>query len=800
ANGFCRIHFSIDELIVDGLSIDMLLRQWGELYANPSLELPEQALSFRDYVLAMKAFEDTLRYRQDLAYWGERLTSMPGGPQFPQASGHEASEGARRRVRMNYHLSAPVWEALKERADTLQVSPASLVLSIFAEVLRVWTNSADFTLVMTYFNRPPLHPHIRELIGPAISSLLFTVEQRPSDDFEIIVKEHYKRLLRDLDHASVSGIRALRQLRGQKSSSAMAPLSVVFTSMLGSEADGEPLEHLGDIVYAVNYTPQVHLDHQLRERAGGVDCSWDVAESYFEPGYIEALFKAYCGMLEGLAGDEVVWMVSSFARPSPAEVASKNSATALLSKFMGEAQHENQDAVFALTDQQQAYAFGRDTRLPGGGSSCQVYQELIAHNLDVPRLEQALAALIERHPMLRTVVNAQGSQALLASAPRYTIEVTDLRQQTSELQQAALKATRQTLLARTVPLGEWPYFTLKVSLLDDGQACIHLCVDMLIADSTSIGTLLHELITLYEKPDATPPAPIVTFRTYQRAVEQFKTTANYAERVSYWNRKFAKLPAGPALPQLPVSGPDNAAEHKRVSGVLNQWTALRDYAQARGLEPGMILFTAYLEVLYAWNGQQPLAVVAPAFDRLPVHAEIGQVIGDFTALSWVTRQPDVMSFEQRLQQVCQQYTDDMAQRPVSGLQALRRVVLKNRQKPLSYPVVFTSQITQQNLPGKTFELGASISKTPQVYLDNISSETGPHLHCHWDFADSIYAEPMITEMFEGYMRLLELLANDKQAWQRLDFGDLIKAQPLTYRGPEGREVASSASVVNGFAV
>ena len=108
------------------------------------------------------------------------------------------------------------------------------------------------------------------------------------------------------------------------------------------------------------------------------------------------------------------------------------------------------------------------------------------------------------------------------------------------------------------------------------------------------------------------------------------------------------------------------------------------------------------------------------------------------------------------------------------------VLTVHTERRLRFPVVFTNQIAPLSLPGSQFKLGEALSKTPQVFLDNLSSETGSHLFCSWDFAGGVYAQAMVREMFDGYLRLLELLGSDSAAWQRTDFSDVIRARPATY--------------------
>jgi polyketide synthase PksN len=776
--GRYRIHFSIDELIVDGLSVDTLMRQWDRLYADPGQNLEPLALTFRDYVLAMKAYEGSTRYQRDMTYWLSRLTHLPGGPSLPRATTMQEGEAALKRTRLTYRLPADGWRALQAKASTLGVSPTALTLGVFAEVLRAWSETPSFALVLTYFNRPPLHPQVRELVGPAISSLLFVVDESKGEDFDATVRAHHGQLWNALEHSSVSGIQVLRQLRRKGGRAVPATLPVVFTSMLGSDVVSEPLTHLGELGYVVNQTPQVYLDHQLRDSEAGLDCSWDVAEGYFASGVAQAMFDAYTQALAALAAGHVDWKPVGIARLETRVATDTNTApaTAKLSAYLAEAEQEDPFAPFTLTDQQQAYAFGRDASVSDGGA-CQFYQALWIEGLDVARLERAMDSLIARHPALRTVIEADGSQRVQPQVVRSPIAVTDLRRSTPEQRNAALAATRHDLLDHGMRLGGWPYVNVSVSLTEGNRACVHTCFDLMLVDSSGISQLLAELIQLYEQLPLNP-APVLSFRAYQRAVEHYRHDAGHAASLAYWNKKFETLPAGPALPrQSSATNPDT---HRRISGELNGWAALKQQASSRGVAPGLVLLSAYLEVLHAWNGGHPLSVVVPGWERLPVHADIEQVVGDFTTLSWARRDNESLTFAERVSQVSSEHADDLSQRPVSGLQVLRRLMMRDRSKRQGYPVVFTNQITRHTLPGTQFTLGEGQSRTPQVHLDNLSSEAGERLECHWDFADGIYAPAMIREMFDGYLRLLSLLSRDPEAWSRADFADLIRARPDVY--------------------
>nr|WP_242855759.1 condensation domain-containing protein [Ruminiclostridium josui] len=161
------IHFSIDELIIDASGIYLLLKEWQMLYENPSLELPSLEISFRDYIIATRKFEKSERYSRDLEYWMKRLENIPDGPKFITGPNkdREFSNNDYYRIRLNGILEKERWSHLKMRAEELKVSPTAVLLSIFSEFIRIWSGQEEFSLVLTLFNRLPLHPQIDQIIG-----------------------------------------------------------------------------------------------------------------------------------------------------------------------------------------------------------------------------------------------------------------------------------------------------------------------------------------------------------------------------------------------------------------------------------------------------------------------------------------------------------------------------------------------------------------------------------------------------------------------------------------------------------
>jgi amino acid adenylation domain-containing protein len=352
-----RVFFGIDVLIGDGWSFTVLGRDLSRFYLEPDAEPEPLEVFFRDYVLAEAALRETEAYRRSLAYWMERLPDLPPAPELPMTMASAALETPHFRRRTT-QLEAPIWKRLKERGTRAGVTPSSLLLAAFAEVLAAWSKSPRLTINLTLFNRPPVHPQINEIVGDFTSLTLLAVDAGQAGGFEARARAVQERLWQDLEHRAVSGVRVLRELsRLQGGRPAVMP--VIFTSALnlqpdaGAEPAAEEAPDTGlsaEAVWGVSQTPQVWLDHQVGETPeGALTYNWDVVEELFPAGMIDAMFAVYHDLLRRLADDEAAWSVERrrlIPTPQLARRVMLNSTGAPLS-------HERLHVLFAAQAAQQ---------------------------------------------------------------------------------------------------------------------------------------------------------------------------------------------------------------------------------------------------------------------------------------------------------------------------------------------------------------------------------------------------------------------------------------------------------------
>lgn len=308
-----RIHWSVDALISDFASWQVLFRELSELYADPERELPVLEVSFRDYVLAERRIEGTELHRRSQKYWLERLSTLPPAPELPMTK-EPSSVAYPRFVRRQGVLSAHHWERVKTRATQAGLTPSGLVLAAYAEIVGAWSRNLHFTLNVPRLNRLPLHPQVNDLVGEFASFTLLEVDNRARESFEVRARRVQEQLWTDLEHQYVSGVWVLRELMRAQGSFSRALMPVVLTSTLALPREhGTQLERSLRLAFGVSQTPQVWLDHQVEERDGELRFNWDAVEELFPAGMIDDMFGAYTALLQRLASDESAWTDAALA-------------------------------------------------------------------------------------------------------------------------------------------------------------------------------------------------------------------------------------------------------------------------------------------------------------------------------------------------------------------------------------------------------------------------------------------------------------------------------------------------------
>jgi amino acid adenylation domain-containing protein len=438
---------------------------------------------------------------------------------------------------------------------------------------------------------------------------------------------------------------------------------------------------------------------------------------------------------------------------------------------------ENLNAPFTLTDVQQAYWIGRTGSLELGGTACHMYTELEVADVDLARLERAIERLIERHPMLRSIVLPDGRQQILPDDLRCQVTVADLRGQPAQIVDTELDKIRERMSWQVLPADRWPLFEIRVSRLDTGCR-IHVDFDLLIGDALSIQILVREFLLLYDNPETLLPRLDLSFRDYVLAERALEESDLYRRSKEYWISRLGSIPPAPDLPMVKSPTLVSGAKFTRRSLRLesSEWVVLKRRAAGSGLTASGLLLAAFADVLTTWSGSPRYSINVTLFNRLPVHPQVNHLVGDFTSVTLLAVDSSVPeAFDVRARRLQAQLWSDMDHRHFSGVRVLRELARAQGRPPAAaMPVVFTSTLNIDKVGANTSAvlrrrdvMVHGISQTPQVWLDHQVYEDSDDLVVNWDTIDELFPEGLLDDMFTSYCDWLRRLATNDDVWHEV---------------------------------
>ncbi|MEU8653490.1 amino acid adenylation domain-containing protein [Streptomyces sp. NPDC048737] len=422
---------------------------------------------------------------------------------------------------------------------------------------------------------------------------------------------------------------------------------------------------------------------------------------------------------------------------------------------------------FPLTAVQQAYWIGRGTDRPLGGVGCHAYLEIDTADVVPDRLERAVLALVDRHPMLRASFADDGTQRIAEHVTWPGLTVHDFAELPAGAAEDALLGLRERLSHRVLDVAGGQVFDVRLSLCPGGRQRLHVNVDLLVADVHSIRLLLSDLAVLYTDP-ASVAEPRCTFPQYLADTAALRAAGRERAR-EYWQRRLPELPGGPALPLAVDPGEIGVPRFLRRSHTLTpgEWRDLRRRAAEHGLTPAVLLVTAFSEILARWSGRQRFLLNIPLFDRdQGLRADIERIVADFTSL--LLLEVDLSGdagFADRARAIQSRLHDDVGHAAYTGVDVLRDFVRTDTGTPRAAPVVFACNLDAPLVPddfaARFGELSWMISQTPQVWLDHqVYGTREGGLLLAWDAVEALFPEGVIATMFAAYTDLLRRLATD----------------------------------------
>ncbi len=308
------LHFRWDMWATDGRSFQILYEDLAALYLGQEETLPPLPVTFRDCMLAQKAFEETPAYATSLDFWRSRLAGLPPAPDFPRSSAAVADTLTVKRY--EDRLTVEETAVILDRCAAEGISPTGLLAALYAEVIAFWTGSRRFTLNMPRFNRNlRWHECVNHIMGEFATFTLVAVDMDAATDLLSRAKAMQRSLWDSLDHAEVSGVRLLRELARTRGGLDAEAMPVIFTAMparkSGDRGVEQVLEAFGQVRRTHGSTPQTILDCQYTVFNDALHVYWDARLASFPAGMTDAMFAGFTRLARQLAHDPAVWTAAA---------------------------------------------------------------------------------------------------------------------------------------------------------------------------------------------------------------------------------------------------------------------------------------------------------------------------------------------------------------------------------------------------------------------------------------------------------------------------------------------------------
>ncbi len=399
----------------------------------------------------------------------------------------------------------------------------------------------------------------------------------------------------------------------------------------------------------------------------------------------------------------------------------------------------------------------------------------LSGRLDVEALRAAVADLMSRHEVLRTVypeVDGVGYQVVLPAS-----EASDLLSVETVSEDEVFDAAAALVGVGFDVTAESP---VRVRLLEvsDTEHVLVVVVHHIAADGFSMGPLSRDVMLAYAarvQGDAPAWVPLevqyADYALWQRQVlgSESDPTSVLSRQLTYWSEALAGLPDVLGLPSdrpRPAVASYRGASHEFIlDGVLR--SAIDEFAREHGATPFMVIHGALSVVLARLSGTDDIAIGTPVAGR--GERALDDLIGMFVnTLVLRTRIDAGESFEDLLSRVKDVdlgafgHADVPFERLVEALDPVRST---------AWNPLFQVMLTLQNFAPSEFELpGLTLSAVEadlqlakfdlQVTMSERPDDGG--FAVSFTYATDLFDESTIVSVAERFTRVLSAVVEDPQ--------------------------------------
>ncbi|KDM91761.1 non-ribosomal peptide synthetase [Photobacterium galatheae] len=263
------------------------------------------------------------------------------------------------------------------------------------------------------------------------------------------------------------------------------------------------------------------------------------------------------------------------------------------------------------------------------------YRYYLTGELNLPALEKAFSALVERHEIIRTTYHFQDNQLWqrIEPAAGLKIQVDDLRGQTPEQQQAQEQVILDAESRQPFDLARDLMLRVRLVRFSDDEYLLMMVMHHIAMDGWSWRVLTRELETAYNAfaqnhPLALPPVAF-QYSDYVAWRQKVQFEQEIAPSLAYWQQQLAGAPELHRLsldfPRAPTMSYRCETHSLTLSPAQTQ--ALHKLARDHDVTLFTVLHAVLAVVLSRYSGEKDIVVGSPFSGRN--HVEFEAMVGFF---------------------------------------------------------------------------------------------------------------------------------------------------------------------------
>ncbi|QSQ19553.1 amino acid adenylation domain-containing protein [Pyxidicoccus parkwayensis] len=291
----------LHHLVVDGLGMDVLLRELAQAYASfreqrtPTLPAP-----LVDYVdVAAWQRTEPVREREDIhvGYWKERLAGAPALLALPTDRPRPSVLSDRGAFSRRLRVPPALWQALNALCRRHQVTPFMALYAAFAGLLQRYSGQDELCVGTPVAGRS--HPVTDDVVGLFINTLVLRTRVDPRAPFSALLAQVRATALEAFAHQEAPFERVVEALHVERSLSHAPLFQVMFDlnrveTSLATALPGLTVRSR----FVDNGTSQLDLALTASEDSEGLELFFQYRTDLFDRATVERMLVHYVRFLE----------------------------------------------------------------------------------------------------------------------------------------------------------------------------------------------------------------------------------------------------------------------------------------------------------------------------------------------------------------------------------------------------------------------------------------------------------------------------------------------------------------------